>query len=64
MARWVLQSFFHYYKYTNSLIYKEIAELLFDDIIDNIHIETPLNFANGLAGIGWEYHICIKKNFL
>ncbi len=56
--------FFHYYKYTNSLIYKEIAELLFDDIIDNIHVETPLNFANGLAGIGWGISYLHQKKIL
>lgn len=53
--------FFEYAKYTQSKWYEEYAGDLLDDVCNNIYKNIPINFADGLCGIGWAIEF-LKKN--
>lgn len=56
--------FMHYYKYTKLEVYKDIAEYLLSEVINNIHKKLPINFASGLCGIVWGIEYLIHNNFI
>ena len=41
-----------YMRYTGVNVYRDYADLLLDDIYKQINTMTPINFADGLCGIG------------
>ncbi len=45
--------FFHLSRKTGKQIYEDYAGELIDEIYDDINTSTPVDFENGLAGIGW-----------
>ncbi|MDR0575421.1 MAG: hypothetical protein LBG96_15625 [Tannerella sp.] len=45
--------FYELGRYTGKNIYDKSAGELFDEIYNEIHNGTPLNFQDGLCGIGW-----------
>ncbi len=56
--------FFHLARETGNRIYEDYAEELIDEIYEEITIETPLDFADGLAGIGWGIEYLAQNNFI
>jgi hypothetical protein len=54
--------FYQYSRYSKIKIFEDYAGNLMDEIYEEININTPLDFDNGLAGIGWsiEYLVCEK----
>jgi len=50
-------------KYSNS-IYFGYAEDLINDIYDELDPSIPLDFENGLAGIGWGFEYLVQEGFI
>lgn len=44
-------------------VYRDYTDLLLDDIYKQINTTTPIDFANGLCGIGWSIEYLIKNQF-
>ena len=55
--------FYHLARKTKSKIYEEFAGELLDEIYDEISIHTPLDFENGLTGIGWGIEYLVQNGF-
>lgn len=60
----ILIFFAHFARYTQKKIYDNFAGKLLDEIYAEIHTETPINFKNGLCGIGWSMEYLLQNNFL
>lgn len=56
--------FYHYSLLTNNKLYKNIAEDLIDDIYQDMHKNSQINFENGICGIGWGFQYLIINNFV
>jgi hypothetical protein len=56
--------FYHYSRYTNNKIYEDYAGELIDEIYEEINTTTPVNFENGLTGIGWGIEYLVKNKFV
>jgi hypothetical protein len=60
----VVLFFYELGRYTGKNIYDKFAGELFDEIYNGIHKGTPLNFQDGLCGIGWGIEYLIKARFV
>lgn len=57
--------FFGYYaQYTGKTYFREYAEELLDDIFDRVHENIPINFIDGLCGIGWGIEYLIQHSLM
>jgi hypothetical protein len=56
--------FAHLAKYTKKDIYNDFASKLLDEIYGEIHTEIPINFKDGLCGIGWGIEYLLHYEFL
>jgi hypothetical protein len=56
--------FYHYAKYPGKKIYEEYACALIDEIYEEIDLKTPVDFANGLIGIGWGINYLIQNGYV
>ena len=56
--------FFHLARDTSNSIYEDYAEELIDEIFEEINTSTPLDFENGLAGIGWGIEYLAQNGFV
>jgi hypothetical protein len=56
--------FYHYFRYTRNKNHDNFAGLLLDEVCAEIHRETPLNFREGLCGIGWAIAYLIRNKFV
>lgn len=56
--------FAHFARYIQKKIYDDYAGKLLDEVYAEIHTETPINFRNGLCGIGWGMEYLLQNNFL
>ena len=56
--------FFHYAKFTNNELYRNFSYELIEKIQENIHIETPINYKDGLAGIGSAFEYLSQERFI
>ena len=56
--------FYHYSKYSGNKIYDEYAGELMDEIYSDINTNTPINFEDGLTGIGWGIQYLVKNRFI
>ena len=56
--------FFHCSRETGVDKYEEIAEHLLDDIYQNLSQNIPLDFVNGLSGIGWGIEYLLQHGFV
>lgn len=56
--------FYEYGRYLKNKIYTDYAGELIDEIYEEIAINTPLNFASGLTGIGWGIEYLVKNKFV
>ena len=56
--------FYHYYRYTKNKIYEDYAGELVDEVYEEINTSTPVNFENGLTGIGWGIEYLVRNKFV
>jgi hypothetical protein len=56
--------FYQYADYTRNKLYEQYAAELVDEICAEISTETPIDFANGLTGIGWGVEYLVQKGFI
>ena len=56
--------FYHYARYTGKRIYDDFAGELIDEIYKEITVNIPLNFKDGLCGIGWGIGYLIRNGFV
>ena len=56
--------FFHLARETKNQIYEDYAGELIDEIYEEISTTTPLDFENGLAGIGWGIEYLAQNGFI
>jgi hypothetical protein len=56
--------FFHLARETKNQIYEDYAGELIDEIYDEIDTNTPCDFENGLAGIGWGIEYLVQNGFI
>lgn len=56
--------FFHLARQTNHPIYEDYAGELIDEIYEEINVNTPAGFENGLAGIGWGIEHLVQEGFI
>ncbi len=55
---------YHYSHYANYKIFGDYAGELIDEIYQEINTNTPVNFTNGLTGIGWGIEYLVKSGFV
>lgn len=56
--------FYHYARYTGNEVYENYAGELIDEIYEEISFNTPVDFANGLTGIGWGIEYLVQNGFV
>jgi len=56
--------FYHYARYLDNKIFGDHAGELIDEIYEEINTNTPVDFANGLTGIGWGIEYLVKNKFV
>lgn len=56
--------FYHLARKHNNKIYEEYAGELIDEIYEEITSNTPVDFENGLAGIGWGIEYLVQEGFI
>ena len=56
--------FYHYARHTGKRIYDDFAGELLDEIYTEIHANSPVNFKDGLCGIGWGIEYLIRNQFI
>ncbi len=56
--------FYQYFRYTGNKIFGDYAGELIDEIYEEINTNTPVDFANGLTGIGWGVEYLVKNKFV
>lgn len=56
--------FYRYARCTGNRIFEEYAGELVDEIYEEINTNSPIDFANGLTGIGWGIEYLINNSFV
>jgi hypothetical protein len=56
--------FYNYSRCTENKIFEDYAGELIDEIYEEINTNTPVNFENGLTGIGWGIEYLVKNKFV
>ena len=56
--------FFHCFRYTKIQMYEDIAGELLNDISEDLHTALPIDFQNGLCGIGWGIEYLMENEFI
>ncbi|TAL66405.1 MAG: hypothetical protein EPN88_08505, partial [Bacteroidetes bacterium] len=56
--------FYHYSRYTGNKIFEDYAGEIIDEIYEEINPGTPVNFEDGLTGIGWGIEYLVKNKFV
>jgi len=56
--------FGQYARYTGKLYFREYAEELLDEVFDMVHENVPINFVNGLCGIGWGIEYLLRHSLM
>lgn len=56
--------FFNLARETQDVVYSGFAEKLVEEIYQEIDVSTPLDFENGLAGIGWGIEYLVQNGFI
>lgn len=55
---------FHYAKFTHTPFFSQLAKSLLDKVVDAVSENIPLNFADGLLGIGWGINYLSLHKFI
>jgi len=56
--------FYNYSRFSKNKIYEDYAGELLDEIYEEISTSTPVNFENGLTGMGWGIEYLVKNGFV
>lgn len=56
--------FYRYARYTGDKVYEDYAGELLDEVFGEINQNTPVDFANGLMGIGWGIEYLAKNGYV
>ena len=56
--------FAHYGRFMENTLYGDFAGELLDEIYEDIHSDTPIDFENGLCGIGWAIEYLLQNGFM
>jgi lantibiotic modifying enzyme len=60
----IMLFFAHYGRFTGNTIYTDFAGELLDEIYEDIRSDTPIDFENGLCGIGWAIEYLLQNAFM
>lgn len=60
----VVICFCEYARYLNDDIYLDLAGELLAEIFEEINSDIPVNFENGICGIGWGIEYLIQKEYM
>ena len=60
----VALGFYHLSRRTGNDLYLHFAEKLIDESIGALNENTPLDFAEGIAGIGWAIEYLVRNGFI
>lgn len=55
---------YHYAKHIKDPLYNEIADDLLEQVLSNIPVQMPIDFANGICGIGWGICYLLNNRFV
>lgn len=55
---------FHYAEYSKNEVYNQLAELILDDVLENINLSLSTNLYDGLSGIGWGIEYLYQNHFI
>ena len=56
--------FFHYTNHVKDEIYRDYAFELLERVQERIHEETPIDYENGLSGIGCAIEFLVRKGYI
>jgi hypothetical protein len=56
--------FFHYAQYTDTMLFADYAMDLISEVLNQIHVNSPADYENGIAGIGVGIDYMIRNQFL
>lgn len=56
--------YFHCFRSTEDGFYEKMAEQLLEELHEEISLNLPLGFANGLCGIGWGISYLLQQGFI
>jgi hypothetical protein len=56
--------FYEYSRHSEKKLYKDFADELLREIYREINEHTPLNFRDGLCGIGWAIEYFLRNNYV
>lgn len=56
--------YFLYSRYTSNSLYEDFAVELFNEICEDVSLETPIGLRDGLCGIGWGILFLHKEGFI
>lgn len=56
--------FFHYTEYVAKKVYKDFAGELINEIYNEIHVNYPCDFKDGLSGIAWGVEYLVHNQFV
>lgn len=56
--------FYHYARYSHNPVYEEFADELLGEVYEDIYVDIPVNFENGLSGIGWAIEYLKQQGFV
>jgi hypothetical protein len=56
--------FFHYAQYSDNELFADYAMDLIDEMLSQIHVNSPADYEKGIAGIGVGFDYLIRNNFL
>ncbi len=56
--------FFHYAEFTSNDLFADYAMVVIGEMLDQLHVNSPADYENGLAGIGVGFDYLIRNDFL
>lgn len=60
----IILFFYHYAKYTQCKRYEDFANCMMEEVYEEININSPKDFANGLSGISFGVSYLINNKFV
>lgn len=60
----IILFFYHYARYSKNPIYEEYAGHLIGEIYEDLFLDIPVDFENGLCGIGWGIEYLVHHHFV
>ncbi len=60
----IIISLINYSRYHKQRAIEEVADILMEQLLDNMTNIFPLSFSNGLTGVGWGIEYLIQKGYM